>query len=53
MNRGNSRSQGTALLAVAVVVLAGTAATGPDGIVSWLIIGCALVLLAAGLFYML
>ena len=53
MNRGNSRSRGTALLAVAVVVLAGTAATGRDGVVSWLIIGCALVLLAAGLFYML
>jgi hypothetical protein len=53
MNRGNSRSRGTALLAVAVVVLARTAATGRDGVVSWLIVGCALVLLAAGLFYML
>jgi hypothetical protein len=41
------------LLAVAVVVLAGTAATGRDGVVSGLIIGGALVLLAAGLFHML
>ena len=39
------------MLAVAVVVLAGTAATGRDGAVSWLIIGGALILLAAGLFY--
>jgi hypothetical protein len=33
MNRDNSRSRGTTLLAVAVVVLAGTAATGRDGAV--------------------
>ena len=51
MNRENSRSRGTALLAVAMVVLAGTAATGRGGAVSWLIIGGALILLAAGLFY--
>ena len=41
------------MLAVAVVVLAGTAATGRGGVVSGLIVGCALVLLAAGLFYIL
>ena len=51
MNRDNSRRRGTTLLAVTVVVLAGTAATGRDGAVSWLIIGGALILLAAGLFY--
>ena len=39
------------MLAVAVVVLAGTATTGRGGAVSWLIIGGALILLAAGLFY--
>lgn len=51
MNRRKSRSRGTVFLAVTVVVLAGTAATGPDGVVSWLIIGCAFVPLAAGIFY--
>lgn len=41
------------MLAVAVVALAGTATTGREGVVSWLIIGGALVLVAIGMFLML